>query len=203
MWASSAPSWACLDPELKVEPRQPAPVQTRPAAAAATSQVRHRAMQVIEAPPDFNDWPALLRLLQSAFAYMDGRIDPPSSLHRMGIAELRAKAQHESLIIAIDGGDLVGCAFAEVRPDCVYVGKVAVALSYRRRGIARQLLAGAEAIARKRGLQALELQTRVELVENHRTFAALGFEKVAESAHAGYDRPTTITMRKHVGSSAR
>lgn len=27
IWSSSAPSWACLDPTLKSEPRQPAPVQ--------------------------------------------------------------------------------------------------------------------------------------------------------------------------------
>ncbi|MEL6793708.1 MAG: hypothetical protein AAFP78_09655, partial [Pseudomonadota bacterium] len=29
------------------------------------------------------DWTAVHRLLTDAFAYMDGRIDPPSSLHRM------------------------------------------------------------------------------------------------------------------------
>ncbi len=156
-------------------------------------------MQVIEAPSEFSDWPALLRLLQSAFAYMDGRIDPPSSLQRMGIAELQAKAQHESLFLAVDGDDLIGCAFAELRSDCVYVGKVAVALPYRGRGIARQLLAAAESLARRSGVHALELQTRVELVENHRTFAALGFVKVAETAHPGYSRPTTITMRKQFG----
>jgi hypothetical protein len=33
-------------------------------------------------------------------------------------------------------------------------------------------------------------------------FAALGFQKVPESAHAGYDRPTSITMRKRVAESA-
>jgi hypothetical protein len=56
----------------------------------------------------------------------------------------------------------------------------------------------AEEVARTHGRKFLELQTRVELVENHATFAALGFKKVAESAHPGYSRPTTITMRKPV-----
>lgn len=36
------------------------------------------------------------------------------------------------------------------------------------------------------------------LVENHEAFAALGFAKVAQSAHPGFDRPTSITMRKPV-----
>ena len=155
-------------------------------------------MRVLEAPADFSDWHAVLLLLQSTFAYMDGRIDPPSSLHRMGVDELRAKARQESLIIATDGDKLIGCAFAEVRKHCVYVGKVAVAAPYRGRGIARMLLAAVESIARRSGLSVLELQTRVELVENHRTFAALGFAKFAETAHPGYTRPTSITMRKHI-----
>ena len=33
-----------------------------------------------------------------------------------------------------------------------------------------------------------------ELIENHATFAALGFRKTGETAHAGYSRPTSITM---------
>ena len=155
-------------------------------------------MRVLEAPPEFADWNALLLLLQSAFAYMDGRVDPPSSLHRMGVEQLRAKARQESLILATDGYALVGCAFAEVRSDCVYVGKVAVNVAYRGRGIARQLLTVVESIARRSGLEFLELQTRVELVENHQTFAALGFKKFAETAHPGYTRTTSITMRRHI-----
>ena len=155
-------------------------------------------MRVVEASPTFADWTTVLLLLQSSFAYMDGRIDPPSSLNRLDVDQLRTKARQESLIIATEGEALIGCAFAEVRSDCVYVGKVAVATAHRGRGVARQLLAVAESIAHRNGLQVLELQTRVELKENHRTFAALGFKKVAESAHPGYTRPTSITMRKHV-----
>jgi N-acetylglutamate synthase-like GNAT family acetyltransferase len=155
-------------------------------------------MHVHEASPDFADWGSVLVLLQSAFAYMDGRIDPPSSLHRLGVEELRAKARQESLILGTENDALIGCAFAEVRSDCVYVGKVAVAMPYRGRGVARKLLTAAESIARRSGLQVLELQTRVELVENHQTFAALGFKKIAETAHPGYTRPTSITMRRHI-----
>src|SRR4029434_355352 len=120
-------------------------------------------MHVHEASTDFADWSSVLLLLQSAFAYMDGRIDPPSSLHRLGVGELRAKARQESLILATEEDALIGCAFAEVRSDCVYVGKVPVAMPCRGRGIARQLLNAAESIARRSVLQVLELQTRVEL----------------------------------------
>ena len=134
---------------------------------------------------------------------MDGRIDPPSSLLRMDARDLQAKAREEVLILAHDGERLVGCAFARLRNDCVYVGKVAVDASMRRRGVARRLLAEAEAIAREHARPFVEIETRVELAENHSTFAALGFAKVGESAHAGFDRPTSITMRKVVVPGAR
>lgn len=155
-------------------------------------------MHVDLATPAFDDWSALHALLRASFAYMDGRIDPPSSLAAMTESDLRAKAGHERLIVAYESGRLIGCAFADIRADRVYVGKVAVAQHARGRGVARQLMAVAESLAVAAGRAVLELQTRVELVENHRTFAALGFRKVAESAHAGYSRPTSITMQRPV-----
>jgi GNAT superfamily N-acetyltransferase len=153
-------------------------------------------------PSDFNAWSELLALLLSAFAYMASRIDPPSSLNHMGAEDLRHKAQEETLITATDGTELMGCAFAALRDDCVYVGKVAVADTARRKGVARELMAAAERVARLNQREFIELQTRIELVENHTTFAALGCEKIAETAHPGYSRPTSITMRKRVVQSA-
>jgi GNAT superfamily N-acetyltransferase len=155
-------------------------------------------MHITASPVDFTGWQPLVDLLRDAFAYMDDRIDPPSSLASMGIEEFRAKAAKETLILAREGAQLLGCAFAAVRPDCVYVGKVAVAETARGRGVARAMFAAAEDLARQNGLAFLELQTRVELTENHATFAALGFQKVAETAHPGYNRPTSITLRKRV-----
>ena len=112
--------------------------------------------------------------------------------------DLRAKARREQLLVANEHGQLVGCAYVDVRDTCVYVGKVTVASTVRGRGIARKLLAVAESIALTAGRPVLELQTRVELIENHNTFLALGFEKVAKTAHPGYSRPTSITMQRAV-----
>jgi GNAT superfamily N-acetyltransferase len=153
---------------------------------------------VVEYATDFSEWPQLLALLRDSFAYMDSRIDPPSSLAHMGTEELMTKAAEETLIIAREGQRLVGCAFAAVRDECVYVGKVAVDRQARSKGIGRRLMAAAHDVARAHGRRFLELQTRVELVENHAAFGALGFVKVAETAHPGYAHPTSITMRKSV-----
>jgi ribosomal protein S18 acetylase RimI-like enzyme len=78
------------------------------------------------------------------------------------------------------------------------VGRLAVEAACRRRGVAREIFAAAESLARAHARPCLELETRVELVENHRTFEALGFAKVGEAAHPGCARPTMIVMRKPV-----
>jgi len=158
-------------------------------------------MQISVSPAGFTDWLQLFGLLRESFAYMEARIAPQSSLTRMGVDELKAKAAEEILIIATEGQEVLGCAFAALRGDCVYVGKVAVAQPARGTGVARAMFNAAELLAREHGRPFLELQTRVELVENYATFRALGFEKVAETAHPGYDRPTSITMRKRVAHS--
>ncbi len=147
------------------------------------------------------DWQALLTLIQTEFAAMDGRIDPPSSMHRLTAAAI-AKQAATAEVWAI-GTPPVACVFLTPRPHSLgtgslYIGKLAVARSHRRGGLARALVATAEARARALGLPVLELQTRVELIENHDTFRALGFIEVARTAHPGSDRPTTITFRRPV-----
>ncbi|WP_128292724.1 GNAT family N-acetyltransferase [Afifella aestuarii] len=151
-----------------------------------------------QADPAFDRWDELHRLLMDCFAYMAARIDPPSSLLRMGPAELAEKAGSETLLLAEEDGRIVGCAFLRLEPDCLYIGKVAVDPAFRGAGLARRLFALAEERARANGRLVLKLQTRVELSENHATFARLGFVKVGETAHDGYDRPTSITMTKPV-----
>ena len=138
----------------------------------------------------------MLALIQRSFAYMEGVIDPPSSMLNLTVAGLE-QAACDGVALGI-GDPLVACALCKPAGDALYVGKIVVDHSQRGKGLARALIAEAEVIARERGLAWLELQTRVELTANHQTFAALGFAKVAETAHAGYNRPTSITMRKAI-----
>lgn len=142
------------------------------------------------------DWPALLALIQSAFAFMEGRIDPPSSMHTLTPDSIATQAQTGEVWVI--GAPPVACVFLTPKPQALYVGKLAVAAGHRRQGLARRLIDLAETRARALDLPALELQTRVELTENHATFRALGFVEVARTAHPGFDRPTSVTFRRAV-----
>ena len=156
------------------------------------------AVSIITAPPEFDRWQDVHALLMGSFAYMADRIDPPSSLLRMTAETLAKKARSETLLLAMQDDRVVGCLFLRPEPGALYAGKLAVDAESRGRGIARRLLDAAAERAREAGLPALELQTRIELTENHQTFARLGFVKTAETKHEGFDRPTSITMRKPV-----
>lgn len=138
------------------------------------------------------DWQAALALIRRAFAGMEGRIDPPSSIHRFTVQDLK---DGEFWVI---GTPPRACVLLTPKPHALYLGKLAVEPGLQRQGLARRLIETAEVRARALGLPALELQTRVELAENHATFRALGFQEIARTAHPGYDRPTSITFRKRL-----
>ncbi len=142
------------------------------------------------------DWPGLLALIHRAFAGMEGRIDPPSSLHRLTPAALADQSRTGEVWVI--GTPPMACMVLTPQPDSLYVGKLAVDPLVQGQGHARCLLALAETRAIALGFQGLELQTRIELLENHQVFARLGFVQTALTTHPGYPRPTSITFRKPV-----
>ncbi len=141
------------------------------------------------------DWAALRALLTASFAYMEGRIDPPSSLAHWSEATIAREAALGFVILG-ESPRLIACAFARPDGDALYLGKIAVDAAHRGQGFLHQIIGLAATEAHRAGLTALTLQTRIELTENHAAFAAAGFVKIAETAHPGFDRPTSITMRR-------
>jgi len=153
---------------------------------------------VRRAPVDFPDWENVRTLVLDAFAYMEGRIDPPSSALRLTAESMQADASEGALLLAERADQLVGCVFVRPKDDALYVHKFAVRPGLQGLGVGKLLMAAVRAEAARLGIATLELQTRIELSRNHATFARMGFVKTGETAHAGFDRPTSITMRAPV-----
>lgn len=139
----------------------------------------------------------ILTLLHWAFAFMEGCIDPPSSLHRLSADDIAAQAHWGEVWVV--GAPIAACVFLSPKPDRLYLGKLAVAQAARGRGHARALIDLAGRRAWALGLPVLELETRIELAETHAAFARLGFESTQKTCHAGYARPTGLVMQKRVG----
>ncbi len=141
-------------------------------------------------------WAGILALIRDAFAYMDARIDPPSSMHQLTPDHIAAKAITGE-VWAI-GSPPVACVFLTPQIDALYLGKLAVASSHRGQGLARRLIDLAQSRAQVLNLPILTLETRIELAENHAVFRALGFVETGRKSHAGYRAPTTISFARKV-----
>ena len=141
----------------------------------------------------------VLKLIQESFIFMIGRIDPPSSVRSLTLQDLTEKAQTDWILGV--GDPVEACVVASPRHNALYLGKMAVHPSMRGQGMARALVQACEGIAVDLGLGWLELQVRVELVENQNAFAKMGFMKTTENCHPGYDHVTEITMQKNLHNS--
>ncbi|WP_406645954.1 GNAT family N-acetyltransferase [Aliisedimentitalea scapharcae] len=138
----------------------------------------------------------VLQLIQTSFAYMDGRIDPPSSMHHLSEGALLQQCQMGEIWVI--GDPVAACVFLTPKSDHLYLGKLAVAKESRGLGLARVMVDLACDRARALGFNWVELQSRIELVENHAAFARMGFIQTGVTSHPGYDRPTSLTMRHMV-----
>lgn len=138
----------------------------------------------------------VFQLLKSSFAFMAGRIDPPSSINCLTIEELFRIAEVGSVVVL--GKPVIACVVVTAVPHAMYLGKMAVDPSVRGQAAARALVEACNTIALDHGVGCLELQVRIELLENQRVFTRIGFVKTSEHCHPGYDRVTEITMQRRV-----
>ena len=147
------------------------------------------------ADPDTTDWASVLALVLKALAYIEGRIDPPSSANRLTQEDMAAQAASGVLLLAEDDSGLVGGVFLNQRIDAMHLGKLALVPSRQGEGIGRRLFKASVAAAEAQNFAENELQARIELTEIQTAVAALGFRETGRTVRDGYDRPTSVTMR--------
>ena len=99
-------------------------------------------------------------------------------------------------------GGLAGSALWSEQDGGLYLARLAVAPAWRGRGIAKALVAAAEAAARRWRLPRIHLSTRLVLLDNRRLFAACGFVETTREAHPGYAEPTFVNMEKRLALAA-
>lgn len=161
--------------------------------ASAERVTQDRPAQLAPDSPFIAD---VLLLIQEAFAEQVGRIDPPSSMHRLTQDDIRAQCAEGRLWTL--GTPPRACVILTQKGPRLILGKLAVGAAWRGHGYGRVMVELASQQAARLGCAELELSVRVELVETHAFYRHLGFSKTGETAHAGFDRPTSITMGKPI-----
>jgi GrpB-like predicted nucleotidyltransferase (UPF0157 family)/ribosomal protein S18 acetylase RimI-like enzyme len=148
------------------------------------------------------DLPALLQVIQVAYAEFLGKLDPPSGAFQETLASLTKKLALGGAIKAVITGELteeiVGCVFYELGQGELYLGRLAVLPSYRRRGIAQQLIATVEERARQHDRPRVIMGVRLVLPEHLNYYAKLGYSVYRYANHPGYSQPTSAELEKIV-----
>src|SRR5690348_13451268 len=135
----------------------------------------------------------LLAFTRAVFGELD--IDPPSSVLNETAADFAARLSEDTCFIIEDNGRLIGSVFCEREgADALYIGRLAVAPEWRRRGVAGALVDAAKDEARRAGLARVTLGARIALPGNVSLFKRHGFGVTAEKAHAGFTHPTSYDM---------
>lgn len=152
---------------------------------------------IVLRPATPDDSPALAATIAAAFEQYRGELVPESGAFAEtadGIAgELATGA---GAIVAERNGTIVGCVMIRLLEGDLYLGRLAVLPAARGLGLAGRLIEVAEAEARRRRLPGVRLGVRVALPANQKLFNSLGYREISREAHPGFDRPTSINMRK-------
>ncbi|GAB4207143.1 MAG: GNAT family N-acetyltransferase [Roseiflexaceae bacterium] len=142
------------------------------------------------------DYPAALAVMQAAFAEFDGLLDPPSGVHKETVASMRKRLGAGGLLLAELDGQLVGMVLYRPEEDQLYMGRLSVLPTFRRRGIGGLLIDAVEQRARALGLGRIDLGVRVALTEQRASYERRGYRVVSAHTHPGYDQPTFVKMQK-------
>ena len=150
-------------------------------------------------PIDRLDADGFAALVRRVFSTLQA--DPQPSAARLAGEDVRAHLEGGGGgLVAEADTVLAGLLWAE-KDGGLYVSRLVVDPACQRHGLARRLLADAEAEARRRLLPRLWLATRLAFIGNRRLFGRAGFVETTRHAHPGYAEPTFVDMVKHLAEA--
>ncbi|EDP62212.1 putative acetyltransferase protein [alpha proteobacterium BAL199] len=145
--------------------------------------------------------PEALAVIHGAFAEYRDTLVPPSAALNETTGSLARRLADGAVFLAEDTTEAVlGAVCAEIRPDMVYLDRLAVLPAARGRGVASALVAAVEAFAAGSGASSVTLGVRLALPGNIAMFGRIGYRESKRTAHPGFSEPTSMSMVKTVSA---
>ena len=126
---------------------------------------------------------------------MEGSIDPPSSLNVFTLQTICDHCTSEEVWVC--ASPPLACLFL-TRKKIELTQQTGLFTASSQKGLSAMPNWARWNTRSGAWLKKLQLQTRVELTENDRFFEHLRFVKTTKTRHDGYNRTTSITMKKAV-----
>ena len=150
---------------------------------------------------DIDDAEAVYAVVQAGFGeYRDALPVPVSALDET-MEDVRREISGGHVLLATEDGEAVGTVRYELRPDHLYVGRLAVSPAYRRRGVGAALMTYIEKLAPTLGHTRIRLATRQSMPSNLLFYEQLGYKVIQRLAHErGPD--IAVWFEKEVGGQS-
>ena len=136
-------------------------------------------------PARLEDKDAVEAIVRAAYSVYLARMDKPPGPMLDDYAALIAAG---SVSVADEAGETAAILVLLPKPDHLLLDNVAVRPDRQGTGLGRQLIAFAEAEARRLGFSEIRLYTHETMVENIALYRRLGFVETGRGRQAGYDR---------------
>ena len=141
----------------------------------------------------------VVQVVLSAFAEYDGALQVRPSALSDTVEQAEHAIEQGGVLLAWDGGQAVGTVRYDLREDCLYVGRLAVAPSHRRRGVGAALMRYIEELAPTLGRNRIELATRQSMPGNLAFYGRLGYH-VARTEPNKRGPDTNVWFAKEIAS---
>jgi len=135
-------------------------------------------------------------VMLAAYAEHKGALPVDSGAHLETVDDVVEGMRRGGAVVAYDGREVVGSARFTAEDDCLYVGRVAVLPSHRRRGVASAMMRFMDEVAQQYGRDMVRVGVRRSLPGNVALYVSLGYEVVGVDPHPrGPDEVVTMTKR--------
>jgi GNAT superfamily N-acetyltransferase len=122
-------------------------------------------------------------IIQAAFAEYEGKLPVPPGALNETLEEAGQSVEQGSVVLAWEGDAAVGTARYELRPDCLYVGRVAVLPSHQKRGVGVALMDYMEKLALSLDRATVKLGTRRSMPGNITFYERLAYRVTGTEPH--------------------